>query len=149
MTTQSDALAKDKERREVLTFCYMCAVKCSRKLVVEDGKIIGIDRDLESGLPTEWCPSAKGQHAPEVYNHPDRLKYPMKRVGARGEGKWQRITWDEALDTIAQKLNEIKTKYGPEQVALMLGEPKGLEIHFGYRFATMFGTPNVATPGNV
>ncbi len=138
-----------KTRQDFLTFCFMCAVQCSRKVTVEDGKIVKVDRDLESGLPTEWCPSAKGQHAPEIYYHPNRLKYPQKRAGARGEGKWERISWDEALDTIAGKLRDIKEKYGPEYVALLLGEPKGMEILFAYRFATAFGTANVATPGNV
>lgn len=136
-------------RRDYLTFCYICAFKCSRKVCVEDGKVVAIERDLESGLPTEWCPSAKGKAAIEIYSHPDRLKYPLKRKGARGEGKWERISWDEALDTIAKKLAEIKEKHGPEYVALVLGEPKGMEIHFAQRFATMFGTPNVATPGSV
>jgi len=138
-----------KSREEFLTFCFMCAVKCSRKVIVEDGKIVEVDRDLESGLPTEWCPSAKGQNVPEIYNHPKRLKYPMKRAGARGEGKWERISWDEALDTIASKLRETRDNYGPEYLAMLLGEPKGMEINFGYRFATVFGTPNVATPGHV
>jgi len=76
------------------------------------------------------------------------LKYPQKRVGARGEGKWERISWEEALDTIAVKLKETKEKYGPESVAMCLGEPKGMEYAFGQRFASCFGTPNVATPGN-
>jgi len=140
-----------KTREEALTFCYMCAegFACSRKVTLEDGKIVKVGLDTESGLPTEWCPSTKGQCTPEIYYHPNRLKYPQKRVGARGEGKWERISWDEALDTIGEKLNAIKTDYGPEQVAMVLGEPKGVEIHMGYRFATVFGTPNVSTPGNV
>ena len=108
-----------------------------------------MDRDLESGLPTEWCPSAKGQSVIEIYYHPERLKYPQKRIGARGEGKWERISWDEALDTIARKLRDVKEKYGPEYVALALGEPKGMEFHFAQRFATMFGTPNVVSPGHI
>ena len=137
-----------QKQEEYYSFCYVCASQCPRKVIVEDGKIVKVDLDLESGLPTEWCPSTKGQCAPEIYYHPDRLKYPQKRVGARGGGKWERISWDEALDTIAQKLNDIKAKYGPEYVAMLLGEPKGLEFVFGHRFATIFGTPNVATPCN-
>lgn len=140
---------KLQTRQDYLTFCFMCCFKCSRKVTVEDGKIVEVERDLESGFPTEWCPSAKGQSVMEIYYHPERLKYPQKRVGARGEGKWERISWDEALDTIAQKFGEIKEKYGPEYVALALGEPKGLEFAFAQRFASMFGTPNVTTPGAV
>ena len=151
MTTQQvkNKEANKTKREEFYTFCFMCAVKCSRKVIVEDGKIVAVERDLESGLPTEWCPSAKGQYAPEIYYSPKRLQYPVKRAGARGEGKWERISWDEALDTIATKFNEIRNNYGPEYIAMLLGEPKGMEINFGYRFATMLGTPNVATPGHV
>ena len=135
-------------QQEFHNYCYICPHKCRRKVIVEDGKIVKLDLDLENSLSTTWCPVTKGQCSPEIYHHTDRLKYPQKRVGARGEGKWQRISWDEALDTMANKLRDIREKYGPEYVALCLGEPKNLEIHFAYRFATMFGTPNVATPGN-
>lgn len=138
-----------KLREEILTFCPLCAGHCSAKATVEDGKIIKWERDTESGLPSEPCPPFKGLSAIEMSTHPDRLKYPQKRVGARGEGKWERISWDEALDTIARKLRDVKEKYGPEQVALGLGEPKGMEFAFGQRFAGAFGTPNVATPSHL
>ena len=49
----------------------------------------------------------------EYHDHPDRVNYPMKRVGKRGEGKWQQITWDEALDEIAAKLAAIRNRHGP------------------------------------
>jgi thiosulfate reductase/polysulfide reductase chain A len=133
--------------REYLTFCHVCPGHCSRKFTVEDGKITKVDRDLESGLPNEWCTYTRGRIVPEVNTHPERLKYPQKRVGAKGSGKWQRVSWDEALDTIAEKLNSYKKEYGPESVGFCLGEPKGLEFAFAQRFASAFGTPNVATPG--
>jgi anaerobic selenocysteine-containing dehydrogenase len=118
------------------------------KATVEDGKVVDIAPDRESGLPNELCPVKKGRLSiPEVLAHPDRLKYPLKRMGERGEGKWERISWDEALDTIATKLMAYKAQYGPESVAWCLGEPKGLEFAFAQRFATAFGTPNVITPG--
>jgi anaerobic selenocysteine-containing dehydrogenase len=85
----------------------------------------------------------------EISTHPDRLKYPQKRTGARGEGRWQRISWDEALDAIAEKLTAIKEQHGPEAFGVGLGEPKGLEFAFGQRLASAFGTPNVATPSHL
>lgn len=145
---QCSVPAGTRSRQEFLSFCHICAGHCSIKVIVEDGKVIDIVPDMESGLPNELCPIKKGRLSiPEILVHPDRLKYPQKRVGARGEGKWQRISWDEALDTIAEKLSDLKDKYGPESIALGLGEPKGLEFAFGQRFASAFGTPNVVTPG--
>ena len=136
-------------REEILTFCPLCAGHCAAKAAVEDGKIISWERDTESGLASEPCPPFKGLANMEMPINPDRLKYPQKRVGARGEGKWERISWDEALDTIAQKLTELKEKYGPETLAMCLGEPKGLEFAWGHRFAGAFGTPNVPTPSHL
>jgi anaerobic selenocysteine-containing dehydrogenase len=136
-------------RKQFFTFCHLCPGRCSRKVTVEAGKIIDWDRDVESGLPNEWCPTKKGSFVKDILTHPDRLKYPQKRVGPRGEGRWQRISWDEALDTIAERFKDIKEKYGPECVALGLGEPKGMEFAFAQRFATAFGTPNVVTPAHI
>lgn len=138
-----------KSREEILTFCPLCAGHCSAKATVEDGNIVKWERDTESGLPSEPCPPFKGLSAIEMSTQVGRLKYPQKRIGARGEGKWERISWDEALGTIANKLIDIKEKYGPEYVALALGEPKGMEYAFGQRFASAFGTPNVATPSHL
>ncbi|MFQ6062656.1 MAG: molybdopterin-dependent oxidoreductase, partial [Methanosarcinales archaeon] len=74
--------------------------------------------------------------------HPDRVNYPLKRIGERGEGKWQRITWDEAMDEIAKKLREIKEKYGPEALAFSHGTNR--TCHWpGRRFYNIFGSPNM------
>ncbi len=136
-------------RRETLTFCHLCSVRCSRKATIENGKLIDWDRDLESGFPTEWCPVKKGASVVEILNHPDRLRYPQKRVGKKGGGEWKRISWDEALDTIAERFRKIKEENGPESVAFGLGEVKGMEFAFAQRFASVFGTPNIVTPGSI
>ncbi|MDP2605810.1 MAG: molybdopterin-dependent oxidoreductase [Deltaproteobacteria bacterium] len=133
---------------EVFTFCHLCATHCSMKAIVQDGKLVDLEPDMESGLHAEQCAVNKGRFTiPEVMGHKDRLLYPQKRAGARGEGKWQRISWDEALDTIAEKFNALKQEFGPESVAFGLGEPKGLEFAFAQRLASAFGTPTVVTPG--
>jgi anaerobic selenocysteine-containing dehydrogenase len=72
----------------------------------------------------------------------------MKRAGERGENRWTEISWDEALDTIAEKLKFYRDEFGPESIAMVLGEPKGMEFAFGQRFGTYLQTPNVITPGN-
>ena len=140
--------AGTKSRTEVFTFCHLCPGHCSMKAIVEDGRVVDLEPDMESGLFSEQCALNKGRFTiPEVLRHKDRLLYPQKRVGARGEGKWQRIGWDEALSTIAAKFNELKETLGPESVAFGLGEPKGMEFAFAQRLASAFGTPTVVTPG--
>lgn len=86
-------------------------------------------------LPS-WCITLRG------------LKHPLRRIGARGEGRWQRISWDEALDTIADRLNQIRLELGPESVALGYGTGRNYEAYL-YRFANLFGTPNVITAGHM
>jgi anaerobic dimethyl sulfoxide reductase subunit A len=65
------------------------------------------------------CP--KGRAAPELLYHLDRLKHPLKRIGEKGAGQWIRISWDEALDTVADRMAHIRDAYGPEQVAFIQG----------------------------
>ena len=133
--------------QEFYTFCRLCFDRCSLKVTTENGKLIQVAADKESGLKSTPC--VKGLALPEILNHPDRLKYPQKRQGERGEGTWQRISWDEALDTIAKELQEIRKIFGHQAVAFGLGDPKGLELAFVQRLASAFGTPNVATPGHL
>ena len=134
-------------RRETLTFCHICAGRCAVRVTSADGVIVDMAPETESGLPNEQCVVRKGRMSiPEIHSHRDRLLYPQKRVGERGEGKWQRISWDEALDTIAARLREVREQHGPEYLVMGLGEPKGMEFAFGQRFASVFGTPNVITP---
>src|SRR3970040_2344085 len=133
---------------EVFTFCHLCAAHCSMKAIVQNGKLVDLAPDMESGLYAEQCAVNKGRFTiPEVLGHKDRLLYPQQRVGAGGRGKWQRISWDEALDTIATKFNAVKQQFGPDGVAFGLGEPKGLEFAFAQRLASAFGTPPGVTPG--
>ncbi|MFC1906847.1 molybdopterin-dependent oxidoreductase [Chloroflexota bacterium] len=85
----------------------------------------------------------KGTAIPDVMYHPDRLLHPLKRVGGRGEGKWERISWDEALGTIASKLKEIKDKNGPEAIHISCGSG---QKHIGYEATAiakkLWPTPN-------
>ena len=84
--------------------------------------------------------------APEWVYSPNRLKYPLKRVGERGEGKFERITWDEAITLIADKLKEQKKKYGPESLAVLGPARRNYSAYFN-RFLGVHGSPNYATSG--
>ena len=137
-------------RKEIHTFCGVCANSCALIAVVEGNKLISVRPDNQSKYRHDICPAAKGPLTSiGIENSPDRLKYPLKRVGQRGEGKWERISWGEALDAVAQKLLYLKEKFGPESLVICLGEPKNVETAFFHRFATVFGTPNVVTPGSL
>ncbi len=138
------------ERKEIHNFCGVCHLSCAVVATVEDGKLISVRPDKGSKFRHEVCPQAKGPLTlMGTANHPNRLKHPLRRSGKRGDGKWERISWDNALDTIAEKLLDLKEKFGPESVAILIGEPKSMETIFGHRLATVFGTPNVITPGGL
>ncbi len=85
----------------------------------------------------------KGATIPDVMYHPDRLLYPLKRTGERGEKKWRRITWDEALGTIADRLKKIKEKYGPEALHVSCGSgQKHIAIQATKIAERLWPTPN-------
>ncbi|MGI6221073.1 MAG: molybdopterin-containing oxidoreductase family protein [Coriobacteriales bacterium] len=122
---------------------------CALKTIVKDGKIVRTERVVYSD-PEEpdghIC--QKGCLAGRQPYDPNRLTTPLKRVGERGEGKWEEITWDQALDEIAAKLLELKDKYGPESVCMWLlpaGCPPayGFEQYIPYRYANAFGMTNM------
>lgn len=127
--------------------CRGCHGGCGVLVHVKDGRIIKLEGDPE--IPSNrgtMC--SKGLAYLQLVYHPDRLKYPLKRSGKKGEGKWQRISWDEALDTIVKKYKEIISKYGPE--AIVIGQGTGRDYaETLYRFANLLGTPNVITAGHM
>lgn len=88
--------------------------------------------------------SKAGVASVEQLYHPDRLDYPLIRTGARGEGKWRRASWDEALNLTARKMHEIKAACGAESVAFARGVGMNNQHIIG-RVANLFGTPNLAS----
>ena len=103
--------------KEVPSVCEMCFWRCPIVGKVKDGKIVKIEGNPKS--PTNGhrvC--ARGNSGIQLIYDPDRLKYPMKRVGARGEGKWARISWNEALDEITHNIKKVRDKYGPSSLAM-------------------------------
>lgn len=57
----------------------------------------------------------------EYLYHPDRVNFPLERVGERGKGRWERVSWSQALDEIASKIRDIRAKYRPEAIAFCGG----------------------------
>jgi len=98
---------------------------CGLLLHVTDGVITKVDpADFPDTRGRGAC--VRGLATPELVYHKDRLRYPLKRTGERGEGKWQRISWEEAVDSIAVKLQEVSQRYGPSSIAWVAPEFPGL-----------------------
>jgi anaerobic selenocysteine-containing dehydrogenase len=138
----------ESSEKIIPTFCHGCGsakTRCSVLCHVIRGKFVKVEGNPEAF--NNWgkdCASlcAKGNTGPQFVYTRDRLLYPMKRIGARGEGKFQRISWDEALDTIAGKLKEIKAKYGPESYGVLSPEFWAVLDTLGRRFLNLYGSPN-------
>ena len=122
------------------TGCALCYHSCGMEVTIENGKAVDVrgqeSHPLNNG---KLCP--KGQAAIEHLYHPDRLKYPLKKVN----DEWTRISWDQAFSEIAAKLNELKAKYGASVIAFFCGSigVENLEmISLTHRFKAALGSPN-------
>ena len=115
---------------------------CSIFAGVKNNKIVKIKGDPDGFLNKGYI-CQKGMASPERLVHPKRLKHPIRRIGKRGEGKWEKISWAEAIHTISEKLNAVKEKYGARGVAFCQGMPKGMEHFLLIRLANIFGSPNL------
>jgi DMSO reductase family type II enzyme molybdopterin subunit len=99
-----------------------CASACPFNLFVKDGIVLREEQNAVMAARSPDLPDfnprgcQKGVCFSQLMYGPQRLKHPLKRVGARGEGKWKRITWDEALDEIAEKIVDVAVEHGPECV---------------------------------
>ena len=129
-------------------WCKMCGparTHCSTLCTVRDGRWTNVEGNPEAGNnygrgSRTLC--AKGNAAMHTVYSPTRLLYPMKRTGEKGEGKFEQITWDEALDTIAAKLKEQKEQYGAESYAVLSPQFYAVLGSLGRRFLNVHGSPN-------
>ncbi|HBZ54039.1 MAG TPA: hypothetical protein DEO88_01425 [Syntrophobacteraceae bacterium] len=121
---------------------------CALLVGVKDNQILEIKGDPQGYLNRGYT-CYKGKVSAERLSHPQRLRHPLKRTGNRGEGKWRRITWEQALDETAKNLLQIKEKYGARAVGFGVGMPKGLEHFVLIRLANVFGSPNVIASQDV
>lgn len=117
--------------------------QCHIKCMVENGRLIGTEDFPESPFQpwfgVNQCAKMSHRLVEQLY-HPDRLNYPLKRVGNRGENRWKEISWENALDEIAEKLSKLKQTYGPETMGVIFGSP--FDQWTVSRFCNVFGTPN-------
>ena len=112
---------------------------CSLSVTTDDGKVIKVEGRAECPYSKGFI-CAKGLDYPKMVNHPDRLKKPMKRIGSRGSGEFQEITWEEAIDTLWEKLELCKKNYGAESVLyLSMSGCSGELQPFAYGFWSQYG----------
>lgn len=115
---------------------------CALVVGVKNNQIVKIKGD-PAGFLNKGYVCVKGTLSHERLRHPDRLRYPLRRIGDRGENRWQRISWTEAIEEICENLHKIKDTDGAKGVAFCQGMPKGLELFVLNRLANTFGSPNV------
>ncbi|MBW2283311.1 MAG: molybdopterin-dependent oxidoreductase [Deltaproteobacteria bacterium] len=102
------------------TSTFDCGGRCPLKVHVKDNRIIRVDGDEATG-PDQLRTCLRCRAMRQYVHHPERLMYPQKRVGERGEGRFERISWDEALDTLAGQLKRVKETYGNSGIFLATG----------------------------
>ena len=143
---QKEEVKVEDSVQRIKTCCRACIANCGVIATVKNGQVIKLEGNPEDRMSKgRMC--AKGLSGIQALYHPNRNKYPMMRVGKRGENKWRRISWDKAIDIIAQKLVDTKKQYGAEAVFCSTGGGGNPEIWSIARFCNIFGTPNWFEPG--
>lgn len=133
-------------REEIAGFCTLCRSRCGTINTIENGRLTDVRNDPLH--PTGKATCAKGRAAPEIAHSARRLKTPLKRTAPRdaADPAFVEISWDEALDTIAERLSKIKLQSGPESVAFSMTSPSSSSVSDGHewiwRFIRSFGSPN-------
>jgi anaerobic selenocysteine-containing dehydrogenase len=129
--------------QKVKTVCRSCHGGCGVIAHVQNGKVIKVEGNPDSPI-SHGTLCSKGLAITQLAYHPDRILHPMKKTDVG----WQRITWDEALNTITAKFKAVIRDYGPESIVVGQGTGRDYESHL-YRFANLLGTPNVLTAGHM
>ena len=131
------------EAKLVPTNCRFCGYQCGLIATVINGRVTAVKPDSSrfpnNDIILRGC--KRWPLIPQVMDHPQRVNFPLKRIGERGSGQWLQISWEQALDEIAEKLQSLKDKFGPEMLATSIGGPHTTfwPLH---RFMALFGSPN-------
>lgn len=131
----------------VRSACRMCHGVCQVLIHMEGDRVVRISGDPDSPTSRGYL-CAKGAASTELLTHPDRLLYPQRRAGRRGDGRWERVSWDEALDEMAARFGAVRDESGPEYLALCQGTGRPY-IEFTQRFIHALGSANFVAPAHV
>jgi len=139
---KATTLLAGKDVRYVPSYCEICFWKCGLIARVEDGTVVKLEgHGANPQSRGKLC--GRGQGGIGLLYDKDRLKTPLMRVGERGDGKYKKVSWDEAYSYIADKMNGIKETYGPEAMALFA---HGSGTGYLSNFNKAFGSPNESHP---
>ena len=108
----------------------------------ENGKLVKVEGDPNSPF-NQGRLCMRCLELPELVNHEQRLKYPLKRVGARGEDKWERVSWDEAYDIIEENVRRFQSESGPESIVSMIGTGRNVSQAIAHNQYANFGGPDL------
>ena len=137
--------------------CGICPSGCSVKITLQGDRITRVVPDPRR--PNGMC-CRRVSRAAEILYSPDRLTFPLAREGKRGENRFRRVSWDEALDITATRLREIKSRFGPEALCLYTGRgtferslwemlaPAGVRETCAWSLLFPFGSPNTTGAGS-
>ncbi len=127
--------------RTTYSVCTICDIGCQLRSETVDGKLKRVIAHDNPMLAANIC--YKGVAAPDIHNHADRLRVPLKRVGERGEDKWEEISYQQAMDEIAERLRSVVDRYGPEAFAVSTSGWNTQSTHsMDRRFMNLLGSPN-------
>ncbi|MCP3875840.1 MAG: molybdopterin-dependent oxidoreductase [Desulfobacteraceae bacterium] len=125
--------------KEVFSLCFMCSVRCPIKVKVKDGHVDWIEGNQNvAGINGSLCP--RGAAGKSMLYDDQRVQSPLIRVGERGSGNWRKASWDEAIEYVSTRLNEIIEKNGGHSVALC--ERAQLATHVSKTFLKAIKSPN-------
>lgn len=144
----SSIIPKPDGGKIVKTNCFECHAKCGVLAHVDSsGKLVKVEGNPEDPRNQgRMCP--KGRSAVQILNDPHRVNYPLKRVGKKGEGKWEKISWEEAMDTIEKRLKEYKKNFGGESVVFGQGTGRGTN-QWNHRLGNTMGVNHWCSPAHI
>lgn len=135
-----------RDEKWIPNVCLQCPGACGLIVRVVDGRAVKIEGNPKTpSNQGALCP--KGQSGLQVLYDPDRIKGPMRRIGRRGEGKWQQISWDEALREVADRMTKLRNEGLSHTVVQVAGRRQGQMTPLWERFQTAYGSANYVRRG--
>lgn len=135
-----------RDIQKIRGYCALCTAHCATIATVQDGRVARLDADPDHPNGGVMC--IKGKAAPDLVYDPNRLNHPLRRTRPKGDSDpgWERVSWDEALDAITERLLSVRRYFGSRALALVKGTPSGTSVddadRWLARFLNAFGSPN-------